>query len=167
MSYSEILMCNIYLTNTSTSSTYKQDHIKAIQWGREHEQEGIKALEVAKNVKINATGLWLHKCGFIGASPDGLINDDFIVEVKCPYKYRQLFMLDDIKEHKNYILISDKDGNISVNNKHEYYSQVQGQLEITGRVKCYLGEWTPQETIIMDIQKEDFSEEISCIKSFF
>ena len=32
---------------------------------------------------ICSTGLYLHECGLLGASPDGE-SDDFVLEVKCP-----------------------------------------------------------------------------------
>uniref|UniRef100_A0A6P7GYG1 Uncharacterized protein LOC114342225 n=1 Tax=Diabrotica virgifera virgifera TaxID=50390 RepID=A0A6P7GYG1_DIAVI len=39
------------------AGSYYLEHIKAIQWGREHEVEGITALERALNVKVVSTGL--------------------------------------------------------------------------------------------------------------
>lgn len=33
---------------------------------------------------VEETGLWLYSSGVLGASPDGLINDGKILEVKCP-----------------------------------------------------------------------------------
>ncbi|KAL3277310.1 hypothetical protein HHI36_012661 [Cryptolaemus montrouzieri] len=70
------------------SESYTLDGVKAIQWGRDHEKDGIRVLEENRKVHVTPTGLWLDQCGFIGGSPDGLVNDDGIVEVKCPYKLR-------------------------------------------------------------------------------
>lgn len=42
------------------------------------------------NPHISATksGIWLHESGVLGASPDALVDRDGILEIKCPYKYR-------------------------------------------------------------------------------
>lgn len=48
--------------------------IHAVQWGITNEIEGIKVLEENKNVKVVSTGLWLSNNGFLGASPDGMVN---------------------------------------------------------------------------------------------
>ena len=34
--------------------------------------------------------MWLHECGVLGASPDGLVEDNSVVEAKCPYTQRNL-----------------------------------------------------------------------------
>ncbi|XP_044760381.1 uncharacterized protein LOC123317834 [Coccinella septempunctata] len=64
------------------SGAYNLENIKAIQWGKLHEKKGIEALEEALGVEVIPTGLWLDKCGFLGASPDGFIGEDQLVEVK-------------------------------------------------------------------------------------
>lgn len=53
--------------------TYKLDGVKSIQWGKENERQGILEFEQITNKKVTPTGLWLHKSGIIGASPDGLV----------------------------------------------------------------------------------------------
>ena len=40
------------------------------------------------NLPVQESGLWLDLCGTLGASPDGLVGKNEIVEVKCPYTYR-------------------------------------------------------------------------------
>lgn len=147
--------------------SYDMDNIKAVKWGREHEHEGIKSLEEAQNCIVSPSGLWLDECGFLGASPDGLVGENAIVEVKCPYKYREASILDGIKHDRSYIVTSDNNGEITINSVHEYYWQIQGQLAITKRQKCHLVLWTPKEVIIMDILAEDFSNEISALKNFY
>jgi putative phage-type endonuclease len=57
----------------------------AMQWGTEQEPFARAAYEIA-------TGTMVDECGFIphptiegcGASPDGLVVDDGLVEIKCP-----------------------------------------------------------------------------------
>nr|CAI5822470.1 unnamed protein product [Callosobruchus analis] len=145
--------------------TYNMEHLKAIQWGNMHEKEGIKSLVDSLNVKVVPTGIWLHECGYLGTSPDGLIGENEIVEVKYPYKYRDTSLLDDIKSSRNYIIFSDEDGNISVNRNHEYFLQIQGQLAITKRKNAHLVIRTPKEVVIVNIEGECFDEHLKCSKN--
>lgn len=154
-------MYNVFL------GTYDLEHIKAIRWGREHEAEGIKSLETSLNAKVTKTGLWLHACGFLGASPDGLLGEDAIVEVKCPFKYRENLMLENIKQHKNYIIFADVTGNISINEGHEYFLQIQGELVIRKRKLCHSVIWTPKEVVIVQVEAQDFSKNINVLKQIY
>lgn len=149
------------------SGAYNLDNIKSIQWGREHEAEGIAAVEQALGQTVTRTGLWLHSCGFLGASPDGLIGEDAIVEVKCPFKYRSMSMMENIKSNKEYIISSADDGNIVVNSNHDYFQQIQGQLAITKRKLCHLVVWTPKEVVIVQIQAEDYENNLNTLKHFY
>lgn len=141
--------------------------IKAIQWGRDHEQEAIAAFASSENLSVMPTGFWLHECGFLGASPDGLVGNDAIVEVKCPYQYRDSSMMENIKHSKNYILVADSEGNVTINKNHAYYWQIQGQLYITKRNVCHLVVWTPKELFIVEVEKEDFQENILILQQFY
>ncbi|KAG5869223.1 hypothetical protein JTB14_035659 [Gonioctena quinquepunctata] len=136
------------------AGAYNLDHIKSVQWGREHEAEGIAAVEKALGVKVVRTGLWLHPCGFLGASPDGLIGEDAIVGVKCPFKYRAMSMMEEIKSSTLYIISADVDGNIVLNRNHDYFFQVQGQLALTKEKICHLVIWTPEEVVIFKIKQK-------------
>ena len=69
--------------------------------------------------KILLCGLFIDKeKPYLCTTPDGLIDDDGIVEVKCPYSAREM---------------SPEEG---IRKKHQYYFQVQGQLHITKRKYC-------------------------------
>ena len=82
----------------------------------------------------------MRKCGLfiypaapeLAATPDGLIDSDTIVEVKCPFTGR----LEKIKPGKNFTFLTKTDGQITMKTTHKYYYQVQGQLGITGAKTC-------------------------------
>ena len=94
----------------------------ATQWGEDHEAEALSTLE-------GDTGEFVERCGFIehpkhrwlGASPDGLIGDDTVVEVKCPYN-KEVFSLD---------------------SRPDYMAQVQIQMFCAERTKALFGVWVP------------------------
>lgn len=57
-------------------------------WGVAHEEFALTLYCEATSVEVRKSGIWLHESGLIGASPDGIVNDKKIVEVKCPYTAR-------------------------------------------------------------------------------
>lgn len=91
----------------------------AMEWGVEQEAYARMAYEVAKDVLVDKTGFWHHpEIAFVGVSPDGLVNDDGLVEIKCPKTETHIdYMLDDKVPAK-------------------YYKQIQCQLWVTGRQWC-------------------------------
>ena len=63
--------------------------LKAIQWGCTHESVAITAYEKHTNTSVTPTGIWLSTSGCLSASPDGLVGDNEIIEVKCPFRSYQ------------------------------------------------------------------------------
>lgn len=123
--------------------------IKSIQWGINHEDSVIKLFEEAMQMKVTPTGLWLHPSGVLGASPDGLIGGNAIIEVKCPFKHR-MNSAEDIQQDTKYCF--DADGKLKTS--HPYYHQIQGQLTILDRSLCYFVVWTTKETIILPVARD-------------
>jgi putative phage-type endonuclease len=57
----------------------------AMQWGTEQEPNARAAYEVKTGYIVEEIGFVPHwSIGMSGASPDGLIGDDGLVEIKCP-----------------------------------------------------------------------------------
>lgn len=80
---------------------YISDGAKSIQYGKEHEEDGIAFFEKFMGLKVYKCGIYMHKSGLLGATPDGLVSKNIIIEVKCPYSLRQYNDLKDgIKESK-------------------------------------------------------------------
>jgi putative phage-type endonuclease len=69
------------LTNTQAESYTNA----AMQWGTDQEPFARAAYEVQQNVLVDETGLVDHPTiEMAGASPDGLVGEDGLVEIKCP-----------------------------------------------------------------------------------
>lgn len=76
---------------------------RAMEYGREHEQGAKKELELVLGVKIMECGLFIDPNNvFMGATPDGLIGNDTLVEIKCPFSAARTRKKQYLK--KNYIL---------------------------------------------------------------
>src|SRR5262245_12506754 len=57
----------------------------AMQWGLDHEAEARAAYEFRRDVEVIEVGFVSHPdIAESGASPDGLIGIDGLVEIKCP-----------------------------------------------------------------------------------
>ena len=109
-------------------------------------QRGIDLEPQARNMFMLETGLMVKQVGFIkyneyiGCSPDGLIDDDGLVEIKCP------------KDEIHFLLL------ITGRINPEYISQMQWQMKYTGRVYCYFCAYNPnfeRSLFIKKIEKDD------------
>ncbi|GBP24935.1 hypothetical protein EVAR_12602_1 [Eumeta japonica] len=95
-----------------------------------------------------------------GASPDGIVGDDTVVEVKCPVAANKKGMRAAITENKIQILrYNKKTGNTTINKNSDWYFQAQGQLHVCRKKRCIFGIWggEDQKLEILYINRdEDF-----------
>ena len=57
----------------------------AMQWGTDTEPQGLAAYEFFRDATVVQVGLVPHpKIEMTAASPDGLVGDDGMIEIKCP-----------------------------------------------------------------------------------
>src|SRR5688572_7107518 len=111
-----------YLVELATERMTKQAAStfvsSAMQWGTEQEP-GAKILYARQmDVEIDEVGFCRHDKLQAGASPDGLVDWDGLIEIKCPYQSAN---------HIETWLFGMPS---------EHMAQVQGQLWITGRQWC-------------------------------
>ena len=58
----------------------------ALEWGRDHEDEAREAYEAETGAFVQLVGFIPHpSIPYLGASPDGLVDEDGLLEIKCPY----------------------------------------------------------------------------------
>ncbi|XP_059486930.1 uncharacterized protein LOC132203286 [Neocloeon triangulifer] len=76
--------------------------VKSIKFGKENEDQAKDVLEKMLNIKIEKAGLFLcsEEYPFLGASPDGLVDDDKIVEIKCSFSAQNMSPEQGILERK-------------------------------------------------------------------
>ncbi len=106
-----------------TTGIYRESDSKSIRWGRENEP---KALEAYKKLypehDVQETGFQTtDKLGvvshWIGASPDGLVNDDGALEIKSPYNsaihletiYKNEVPKNNLDQCQCVLLVTDRD----------------------------------------------------------
>ena len=89
---------------------------KALQWGKDHEDEARLCYEAFRGVSVEQVGFVSIPGMRIGCSPDGLVGDDGGIELKCPYTTREHMRT----TYTNLV-------------PPEYEWQVQGNMLVTGR----------------------------------
>jgi putative phage-type endonuclease len=107
----------------------------ATEYGTANESTAVIAYELKTGNTVKPAGFvtWDNWTGFvawdnwIGASPDGYVGDDGLIEVKCPFGKRK----DNPPEFK------------SIHDMPHYYAQIQVQLFVTGRGYCDFWQWSP------------------------
>ncbi|GFV11507.1 yqaJ domain-containing protein [Trichonephila clavipes] len=61
----------------------------AMKYGLANEEIARKQYEREYSTEVNICGLFVDKDKpFLCASPDGLVGDDGLIEIKCPYSAR-------------------------------------------------------------------------------
>ena len=128
----------------------------SLRYGRIHEKDAIDHLK-SIDVNVNECGLIIdEELPFLAATPDGLIGDDGIVEIKCPSSASDLTPEEAIIQRKvKFWLINKQTNEINLNKKHIYFYQVQGQLHISKRNYCIFVLWTPKGIKIEKIERDD------------
>jgi len=100
----------------------------AMQWGTDNEPVARLQYMLASGNDVEETGFWIHDELMAGASPDGLIGEDGLLEIKCPNSATHLETL--VKKCL----------------PRQYQAQVQGQMWITGRNWCDFVSFDPRLT---------------------
>ena len=107
---------------------------RSLKHGRLYERVAIEQFENMYDIKVNRCGLFVSEDRpYLAATPDGIISNDRIIEVKCPYASCNK----SINElNVPYLFRNPDDGNLNLKHSHDYYYQVQGQLYCTGCKVC-------------------------------
>ena len=102
------------MTGVAVEPTYSN---AAMQRGTDLESEARDYYAFERDVSVSEVGMVIHpKYDFITCSPDGLIDDDGLVEIKCPFSMAKMV---------GYL---EKDAHAK-----EYRVQLHMQLLVTGR----------------------------------
>jgi putative phage-type endonuclease len=133
------------LTKKKTESYMNQ----AMQDGIDREPIAREIYEHLKDVKVEETGFVQHPAiEMAGASPDGLVGDDGIIEIKCPIE----------TTHTTNLLEKKLPS--------KYKPQVQFQLAATGRDWCDFISYNPNfepkhQLVVVRVERDnDYIEKI-------
>lgn len=101
----------------------------ATEWGTANEQSATNQFEMFhSSVPVVETGFHVHpEHTWLGASPDGLLGDNGLIEIKCPYGQRK-------NEVPTFKALAEQ---------AHYQAQVQIEMFCTGREFCEFYQWAP------------------------
>lgn len=83
---------------------YDLQKVLAVQWGKDNEQTALEQFCEVTGLQVSPTGMWIDGSGILAASPDGLIGEDAVLEIKCPYKYRTESLKAGVQDKKYFLL---------------------------------------------------------------
>lgn len=99
----------------------------AMQWGTDQEPEARIAYEFYRDAAVEQTGFVAHpSIADTGASPDGMVGADGLVEIKCPNTATHIETL------------------LGGSLPEKYFLQMQWQLCCTGRQWCDFASYDPR-----------------------
>ncbi len=99
----------------------------AMQWGVDTAADARMAYEFYRDARVEEVGFVPHPSGMAsGASPDGLVGDDGLLELKCPNTATHIETLLGGAVPEKYLL------------------QTQWQMACTGRTWCDLASYDPR-----------------------
>ena len=136
--------------------------VPALEWGKNNEDVACKAYSKQQTYShpgfnCSAIGLVINpQYPHLGASPDGRISCDCcgmgILEIKCPYKYRECNPTD--IDDSAFYLLRTPDG-LKLKPSHQYYYQVQMQLVICEVSYCDFVVWTLKGVVNIRIKPDE------------
>ena len=125
----------------------------ATRYGEFHEQLALKDFSY-QFYKVTECGFIQHPTlEWLGASPDGLINDDGILEIKCPYGLRD----DPAPKFK------------TLDEQPHYYAQMQIEMFCAQRKIGYFFQWTSSCSIleVVSFSQEWIDRELPKLQAFY
>ncbi|KAL5493881.1 hypothetical protein EMCRGX_G015116 [Ephydatia muelleri] len=140
---------------------------QATIWGKENEDIALeKYMEYKKKcgnndlITCKAGFVICEKQPFLVASPDAYLFDPSgtdpygLIEIKCPFKYCDLYPEEASRQTDFFCTLSMKDGRqiVELKHNHPYFAQVQGQLAITERSWCDFVVYTKKGISVERIQ---------------
>lgn len=124
----------------------------ATEYGTANEGLARSAYEMETGQNVQGVGFVPFE-NWAGASPDGLVGDDGMLEIKCPFGKRK----DNPPEFS------------SIDEQPHYYAQMQFQMFCTGRAWCDFFQWSPHGSFLecVDYNDEWINENVPRLKAFW
>ena len=124
----------------------------ATDHGRKYESHAVAAYEKDCDVVTKQCGIFASKdYPYLAASPDRIVDDQKILEVKCPYTSRNKFI-----SHSTVLYLIDcNDGCLQLSPAYQYYYQIQGQLFCCNRSVCDLFVYTFVDKRIITVKRDE------------
>ena len=125
----------------------------ATEWGSFNEAGAQAEYTMETGNKVEECGFFVHpEHDWLGASPDGLVGDDGVVEIKCPFGQRD-------KNPPQFKTAEDQP---------HYWAQMQIEMACTGRGWCDFYQWAPHGSRLETVYRDEawLSESLPLLHDF-
>jgi len=124
----------------------------ATDYGTFHERIAKMDYELEYNQTITEVGFYTYE-DWLGASPDGFLDNETLIEIKCPYGQRD----------KNPPVFKH------LYEQPHYYSQMQIQMFVTNTIACKFYQWSPHGQSLWHVSLMPFwiEENLPKLKTFY
>lgn len=99
----------------------------ATEWGTAMEDTAKADFEIETGLNVDEASFVQWDEDWLGASPDGYVGENELLEIKCPYGLR----------NQSPVMFK------TIMEQPHYYAQIQIQLLVTERVGCHFFQWSP------------------------
>ena len=132
-------------------TTHRIIKANAVLHGQRYETVAVEHFEKEWNVVTQPCGLFVSLVHpQLAATPDRVIDEDCIVEVKYPYTARDKIITPVIVP-----FLKGQGNSLVLDDKHNYYYQIQGQLFCSNRVRCLLVVYTFKGIVVVKVTRDD------------
>ena len=137
-------------------------NVRSMKHNKQKEPHAIAYYEAETGRDVSYGGLYLSSDGKFAASPHGYvkghgIGQDVLIVVKCPFYIRDLGLYQ--SAGPNYFVTTNNQGDYILNRAtpigEDYYNQIQGTLHVSNTRLCDLVVWTPRDSGIIRIRREE------------
>ncbi len=123
----------------------------AIRHGLTFESVAVKKFEEETSVTTKPCGIFVSQTHpFLSGTPDAVVDERTVVEVKCPLKGCDMIIHPATVPYLQY-----NNGALTLDENHEYYYQVQGQMFCSGRQECKFVVYTFKDLKILTIKRDE------------
>lgn len=124
----------------------------ATEYGTNFEKFAQDDFEMEHGLEVTETGFHVSKeFEWIGASPDGFVSYDAVLEIKCPFGARETGVFKTVAEQLH------------------YHAQMQIEMLCAEKKKCYFYQWSPVGSAldVVEYNKYWIEENIPKLKAFY
>ena len=109
----------------------------------DNEEEAIRVVTLKTGKTVKETGIWFDSSGILGAFPDGIVNDEAVLDMKCLYTEWNVTMEEAVKSRTFCVEKSESEQGYALKKDHVYWHQVQGEMYFSCR-KFVILSYEPQ-----------------------
>ena len=130
---------------------YRHLSTEPIKHGKKYEGTALTDYMANRKVVVRSSGIVVcRNAPYLACSPDGLVGDDGLVEVKCPYTARDQNVSPISVPYLH--VVNDR---LALKSNHIYMYQIMGAMMCTGRQWCDLVVWSRRGHKVVTIHRDD------------